>query len=165
MLLLIPRERCLSASDCASEPSRSCLLGFTRHAGDIQPRANLSYPTSPDICEYPVEKSRTCKNSYAVTSPRRRYTYCSFSLKRKRSDGLKPTDFQKEAAVLLAERTSSPISSTFKLLHSSIKRFAKALPTPFRRQAGLTKKSFTVMTRPSSADGVYTARATPIIIS
>src|SRR5207237_10291173 len=64
MLLLISRERCLSASDCASEPSRSCLLGFTRHAGDIQPRANLSYPTSPDICEYLAEKSRICDNRF-----------------------------------------------------------------------------------------------------
>src|SRR6266704_548404 len=67
-LLPVPREHSLSASDCGLEPSRSCLLGFTRHAGDIQPHANLSYPTSPDICEDPVEKSRICNRSYAVTS-------------------------------------------------------------------------------------------------
>jgi len=36
------------------------LLGFTRHAGDIQHNTNLSYPTSPDICEYLVEKSCIC---------------------------------------------------------------------------------------------------------
>src|SRR3989442_6622041 len=64
---LIPREHCLPASDCASEPSRSCLLGFTRHAGDIQPRANLSYPTSPDICEHLVEKNRIRDNRLEET--------------------------------------------------------------------------------------------------
>src|SRR5438094_9523005 len=63
-LLPVPREHCLSASDCASEPSRSCLLGFTRHAGDIQPHANLSYPTSPDISEYPVETSCICGDRF-----------------------------------------------------------------------------------------------------
>ena len=40
-----------------------------KHAGDIQPRVHLSYPTSPDVCEYPGEKSRICYSNYAGTSP------------------------------------------------------------------------------------------------
>src|SRR2546425_1491351 len=77
-----------------------------------------------------------------------------FFLKRKRSACRKPTEFQKASAVLLPLSTSSAISSIFILLHSSTKRFARSLPTPFRRWLGLTKKSFTVITRPSSAEVV-----------
>src|SRR2546422_5946330 len=91
--------------------------------------------------------------------------YPSLRLNRKRFAGLKPIDFQKAAAILFSESTSRPISSTFIDLHSSTMRLASSLPTPFRRWSGLTKKSFTVITRPSSAEGVYTARATPSIMS
>src|SRR5207244_166864 len=49
--------------------------------------------------------------------------------------------------------TSRSIRSTRIAFASSRRRVARARPTPFRRMAGSTKKSFTTRSRPSSADG------------
>src|SRR5438093_176335 len=76
----------------------------------------------------------------------------------------KPIDFQNVAAVAFVGVTSRSIRSTRIAFASSRRRVARARPTPFRRHPGSTKKSFTIRSRPSSAEGEYTASATPTTV-
>src|SRR5881397_3415865 len=71
----------------------------------------------------------------------------------------KPIDFQNAAAVVFVGVTSRSIRSTRIAFASSRRRVARARPTPFRRNAGSTKKSFTTRSRPSSAEGEDTPHA------